>query len=230
MTQDRDNFSERILEIEKEIRSQLNMVERKTIVEWLEPNQGIDVSRSFLPKGITPFFPSDQCYFEDSHLLLPSVLKERLAPEEFRPLVASALLYETRVLKWIALVRAVLVVTLVLAVSAVFSAFSRLGPWGLVSMVTLSVIVGLPMLMLFPFCFRVGRLSADKRVSRLIGTEDFLRTLEKIDSFRFPDIEKLKRSRLARARSSVPSITQRITVVRNAGAHGASKVKTAHFQ
>ena len=215
MIQERDCLSTKILAVEVEIGSRLNITRRARGVRWLDPNEGLEVSRSFLTKGLTSSFPSDQCYFENASLLLPSVLRERLTPHEFRPLIASTIIYEKKVLKWIALARTVLFSTLLLALSGIILLFSKMGPGGLALMVPLSVIVAFPILMLIPFCFRMGRLSADKRASSLVGTGDFLHTLEKIDSFRFSDIEELKRSRLARFRSSVPSITQRISVVRS---------------
>ena len=215
MTQERDTLSDKILAIEVEIASWLRMTRRARGVRWLDPDEGLEVSTSLFNKGLTPNFPSDQCLFEKNFLLLPAVLRERLEPDEFRPLIASSIIYEGKVLKWIALAQAVLIGAFLLASSSIIFIFSKMSPEGLALMALLIFIVGVPIILLFPFCFRLGRLFSDKRASSLVGTGHFLHTLEKIDSFRFEDLEMLKRSRMARIRSAVPSIVQRIRVVRN---------------
>ena len=220
MTRDNDRLSDNILTIAKELANQLKVNTETRRVEWLDPSQRIESSRSGLPKGITPTFPSDQCYFENDAIILPSVLKRRLAIEELGPLIASALIFEKKKLIRIALAEAALVLAMILSVSAVIFFFQRLGPEGLILMVILSVIVGFPILMLLPLPYRMDRVSADRSASLLVGREHFLQTLEKIDSYRFPDVERLKYSQFARIRSTLPSITQRIRVVERSSGDG----------
>ena len=191
----------------------------------------------FRPVGVTWMgnlghilsLPSDQCLLavkgpRRGHVVLPVALKGRLEVEEWRPLIASGIFYQLR-----PEIRRVwsLAVRLVLTLITTTIIFAVLFP-------VLLPLIGIPLLLspavVAPFLLafvavlvlpraynfhvvRRLRLKADRQVAQIVGTEQFLRVLEKIDTFHIIDLEERKVEKLTMWKRKVspwPTITERI--------------------
>lgn len=158
---------------------------------------------------------SDQCEFDGGKVILPKPLKDRLTPEEWKPLLASQLFYERRsktaiFLRWILTVLVILTWIPVLGFLGV-----SLGDYGL----GVGVAILIPFIVLSTWFFshelRGVRLKADERAARLIGPSDFLGVLEKVNSYRIDDIKKREKMGFrTKIQSHFPSIDDRIRRVK----------------
>jgi len=159
---------------------------------------------------------SDDCIFAGSVLALAWWMRGRLRASEWRPLMASSLIYN-RHLFW--------TITEDTAITIVMMVILSIGGGGLIF-----EILGIPGVLLYlvflfgPFLqYRFSqekkklRLKADVQASKLIGVDVFLAVFEKIDSLGMEDVQRVKRRRLSRYFSSKPSITERILNLRGAG-------------
>lgn len=158
---------------------------------------------------------SDQCDFDGGKAILPKTLKDKLTPEEWKPLLASQLLYERHsklaiFSRWIL---SILVVMIVWVLAAAFLAASY-GDYGLALALSLLIPITILATWFFSHELRGVRLKADERAARFVGPREFLNVLEKIDSFRINDIERRRRGGFRiRVQSHLPSIDSRITRV-----------------
>ncbi len=150
----------------------------------------------------------------------------KLTSEEWKPLIASSLLYQygpiagarsRRMLRQVVL-GLFLIGSLVGAANYVFppswSATYFFGFFWIILLVILPLLV----LELVYGIFSRGKrweswLEADMKAAELVGREEFLNTLVKIDGLKENDVERLKR----KGRSDRPSITRRIENLRSYG-------------
>ncbi len=171
--------------------------------------------------GIESFFPKrvvwrdevapGECQFVRRHfgiIVLPKSLTGRLHSEEWRPLLASSIMI-TKVpgQRRFAAAMTLLSVTLLLGL---FAPSQVIPPsWSQV----LAAAIGLPtvvfmLLRLFAWLWR-AMLEADIMAARLVGREELLEVLRKIDSFGLPETERVKQRRRLK-RFGRPSLTDRI--------------------
>lgn len=187
---------------------------------------------SFRPVGITWMgnlghilsLPSDQSLFavkgpRRGHVILPIALKERLELDEWRPLLASGMFYQLRpeVRRiWSVAVR---LVTTSIIVAIVFPFLLPLIGLSIISfqaegliLLALALWIILPRAVNF-HVVRKLRLKTDRRVAEILGREQFLQVLEKINSLHIVDLDERKGEKLTmwkRRVSPWPTITERI--------------------
>ena len=157
---------------------------------------------------------SDECGFvgrKFNFLVLPKALMGRLQPEEWGPLIAVSIIRSKsggKLARRAGLTRVVLpasLIGLVLVVVAIIFAKEQWTPLvldvaGLASTVVLT-------LMYAPEGKKITLLT-DRRAAEVVGRENFLQVLQKIDGMGLKDVERLKAGGLRRRFR--PSITERI--------------------
>ncbi len=141
---------------------------------------------------------SDQCDFDGGDVILPKPLKDKLSPVEWKPLLASQLLYERRsaltiVARWLAS-----------------------GDYGLALALSLVIPITILATWFFSHELRSVRLKADEKAAFIVGPGDFLNVLEKVDSFHIKDIERRKKGGFRiKTSSHFPAIDVRIRRIRS---------------
>jgi hypothetical protein len=179
------------------------------------PDPGLDeISwRNVVGTGRAPrVIPSDHCEFDAKQLILPARMRDAVSVEEWRPIIASELIYRklyskvTR--KRAPLLLGPLIALVVVAVALIYITGSRF--W--VGLFFLYFIMIIPVLRGNTRLFYQRRLETDRTAAGTVGREAFLEVLRKIDSMKLPDIEKSKNPGFdnRRAVNPVPNITDRI--------------------
>ncbi len=166
--------------------------------------------------GTRVFIPSDVVFAIVDVLVLPGRMRGRLSSEEWKPILASSLIYfysaQKRFLKE-AFLRQVLPFLFLLvvidylvlhiypylALPVTFVSFLGIIAWGITQAK--------------PF-ERQAWLMADREASKFVGKENLLRVLEKIDSMGLRDIERLKHGKITAHFADRPNISRRITNLR----------------
>ena len=166
--------------------------------------------------------PADQCAFRRSRVYLPRSMKNKLEPHEWKPLLASSLIYQydrgLRLRLNLAPFVTVLGPLILLAVALVLVT-PVLG-----SGVFVGVFVGVDIILIFVAIFYGGArfaryarrlwLTADRFAAESIGKESLLSVLQKIDAMNLPEEKRLKKRKNYLAAnvydSHRPSITERI--------------------
>jgi len=161
--------------------------------------------------------PSDECVIRPGLLILPDRLRDRLEPDEWRPLVASSLVYRRKLVsKMFRHVMKRWVLGLILPVS-LLATFLVLVYWpgkiiGIPGIIVgIFISVGIPAIFISaPYVKRV-RLQADRIAADIVGRTAFLQVLKRIDEMGLDDIVSLERRKGLRARfTGRPTITERI--------------------
>jgi hypothetical protein len=198
---------------------------------------------SFRPLGVTwmatlghaSHLPSDQSGFitkgtKKGRLVLPLAVKGMLDVGEWRPLIASSLFFQFRpeIRRTWRVLSLLLQATFIIAFLAgpfVFVTFLILESnraWGFEIYATALVVFVIAVYFLSRLSFRFFnlhvlaglRLKADRLASQVVGTEQFIRTLQKIEAMRIEDIEERKAERRSiwkrRGVSPWPTIIQRL--------------------
>src|SRR5438132_637649 len=143
---------------------------------------------------------------------MPARMMGKLTVEEWRPLIASSLMFEKKIRRTLR-GRAFLLTGLPLIVAlggTIAAAISLHISW----VVFLYPVILLPLGILggsrYNSDLKRARLGADTQASIVIGKNSLLDVLKKIDLMGLNDIDKLKRGRGGRRLASLPSITERI--------------------
>ena len=145
-------------------------------------------------------------------MVMPARMMGKLTVEEWRPLIASSILFEKRMkrkLRGKAFLLTALPVILALAVpiaaAIVFHA---------ALLILLYPVLVLPLAYLgsrsYSSDLKKARLEADSQASAVIGKNQLLDILKKIDMMGLDDIDRLKTGRGGRRLAGLPSITERI--------------------
>jgi hypothetical protein len=169
--------------------------------------------RNMVGTGRAPrVMPSDHCEFRSKKLILPARMQDAISVDEWRPIIASELvyrkLYSKVARKRVPLLLGPLIALVVAAVVMIFITGSTfwVGLWLLYFIIIIPVLRGNTRL------FYQCRLEADRTAAQVVGREAFLEVLRKIDSMKLPDIEKSKNPGFdsRRAVNPIPNIIDRI--------------------
>jgi hypothetical protein len=203
-----------ILEIARSLTSQLGIDRfEPQSLNWLDT-----VSSGKSSKTV----PSDQCLIIlKRKLVLAHRMIGKLTPEQWKPILASSIVYEKNFFPKLRRKAVMLGLPGTIAffawaaLSAIFIQVTNFrltfGVFGWIPTIAL-LFVGFSKFT--PYQMR-ARLQADREASQVVGREEFLDVLEKIDSFAMPDAEQLKADRLKGRNREFPSITERIESLRN---------------
>jgi hypothetical protein len=172
-------------------------------IRWME----------WIPAGrSTRSVPSDWCMLLRHSMIMPARMMGRLTVEEWRPLIASSLVFEKK------LKRSMRGTTFLLTGMPLIVALG--GTISVAILLQMAWIIILYPALLFPLAIlggsrynsdlRQARLEADAQTSAVIGKDTLLTILKKIDVMGLDDIDRLKSGRGGRRKASLPSITERI--------------------
>ncbi len=215
--QEDSNSEKRILDVARDVLQQLGVTSRRrnlTRIVWMGAHVIVPASVTFSP--LSP----DQCSFDGHAVMMSRSLENRLDAEDWKPILASALIYETKS-KLSILLRFLGV--MLLAIMGILASFIPSGappqPSGgdyrLGISIALALLVVTPLATwLFSHELRNVRLAADRRATQIIEPAVFLAVLKKIDQFHLPQLEKRKRGGLRLdIQSHIPSISDRIRAI-----------------
>jgi hypothetical protein len=172
-------------------------------IRWME----------WIPAGrSTRSVPSDWCMFLRHSMIMPARMMGKLTIEEWRPVIASSLVFEKKIK------RSMRGTTFLLTGMPLIVALG--GTISVAILLQMSWIIFLYPALLFPLAILGGRrynsdlkkarLEADTQTSTVIGKDQLLQVLKKIDMMGLDDIDRLKTGRGGRRMASLPSITERI--------------------
>jgi hypothetical protein len=156
--------------------------------------------------------PSDWCMSLRHSMVMPARMMGKLTVEEWRPIVASSLVFEKKVKRSMRGTTFLLTgLPLIVSLGGTITAAILL---------QMSWIIILYPALLFPLAILGGRrynsdlkkarLEADTQSSVVIGKDLLFQVLKKIDMMGLDDIDRLKSGRGGRRLASLPSITERI--------------------
>ena len=174
-----------------------------TKVLWMEWNPA---GRSARP------VPSDWCFFQRHSIIMPARMMGKLTVEEWRPLIASSLIYEKKIarsLRGRALSRNALPLVLVLAGAFTASILLSMS-WIIFLYIVLVIPVGVLGSRRYSSDIKRARLEADTQASAVAGKDSFLNTIRKIDTMGLDDVDRLKSGRRGHRIAGLPSISERI--------------------
>ena len=156
--------------------------------------------------------PSDWCMFLRHSMVMPARMMGKLTVEEWRPIIASSLVFEKKIRRSMRGITFLLTgLPLIVSLGGTITAAILL---------QMSWIIFLYPAFLLPLAILGGRrynadlkrarLEADSQASSVIGKDPLLQVLKKIDMMGLDDIDRLKSGRGGRRLASLPSITERI--------------------
>ena len=172
-------------------------------IRWME---WIPVGRS------ARSIPSDWCTFLRHSMVMPARMMGKLTVEEWRPLIASSIVFEKKEKRRLRgraflLTGMPLIVSLALPISV---AFLLQMTW----IIFLYPVLVLPLAYLgsksYSRDLKKAKLGADRETSVVIGKNSLVDVLKKIDMMGLDDIDRLKTGRGGRRLAGLPSITERI--------------------
>lgn len=205
----------RILQIVEELRVQLDIRLAYRKISW---QNRISEGRG------SRLLPSDEPEIGLGRIILPQRMQERLDPDDWRPLIASSLVYQIKlsgakfrhVMK-----RWVLGVILPLSILAtllviLFWPRSEIGIPGIILAIFIMVAISANYISA-PYLKRV-RLQADRVAADMVGRNTFLQVLRKIDKLGVEDLVQLERQGALKARfTGRPTMTERIENLSSSG-------------
>lgn len=136
----------------------------------------------------------------------------KLTVEEWRPLIASSLIYEKKIARSLRGKAFLLTaLPLVLVLGGTFAASILLSiSWIIFLYIVLVIPVGVLGSRRYSSDIKRARLEADTQASAVAGKDSFLNTIRKIDTMGLDDIDRLKSGRRGRRIAGLPSISERI--------------------
>ena len=155
---------------------------------------------------------SDWCFFFRHAIVMPARMMGKLTPEEWRPLIASSILFQKQLRRSADRRQALytLLPTFLLILSSITVVAILMIYWA--SLVVL--LLTFPLLVVGnrrsrPY-LKKAMLEADTKASALTGKESFLEVLRKIDTMRQGDAEMSKTEERSRRRLALPSLVERV--------------------
>ncbi len=194
----------RLLELANSLGQQLEIskLDLKDI-RWME---WVPAGRSARP------VPSDWCFFLRHSMVMPAHMLEKITVEEWRPLIASSLIYEkklSRSLRGRAFLLTVLPLILVLAGTFAVSILLHMS-WIIFLYILFIIPVGALGGRRYGSDVKKARLEPDTQAAAITGKDTFLNVLKKIDTMGLDDVDRLKSGRRGRRVPGLPSIKERI--------------------
>jgi len=202
-----DSRDQRIIEIIRDLCLKLHIQKRPEKLLWVERIITMD-NKNAAPIG------SEQCYVNPSlgKVILPIHMRDKLEPEDWRPLIASALILKYKLKKkvWKLLVRRTVFPPLAAAIVSGFilwvTGYSSYPNWPALALVISLGAAGLAPWLFHGRFYKQARLVADRSAARIVGIQAFLDVLVKLDQMGLNDVEEEKHRNMM----SWPAIDKRI--------------------
>ncbi len=189
-----------ILDVAKKTFSDLNIPESPPqMLLWVSvvPSSIFDGSSiDGLARGNTRLASSDQCRIHKNAILLAESMRGKLEPEEWKPLLASSIIFYRKLrrrllVRLVALSWAPLVLLLVGFFFALFVAAILGAPsWVAFLFVPFLFLGGVLVEGIYGLSLKRSLLFADRQAANVTGRLQFMRVLKKLDSLSQPDIQK----------------------------------------
>jgi len=197
-----------LLSIVKDICQTLDIKWVPQKISWVESYQSGNTRSGPVFSSI----PSDHPVFREDTLMLAPTMQSRLEPEEWRPILASSLIYYAQlatrkslgILARISLPISVCLLSFIILLLTIGP--NSPGPYILLGIAAPipSIIVGF---LLVTSYLKQTRLLADRKASEYVGPQVMSNTLEKIQGFNISELEGGRSN-------DKPNLIQRITFVR----------------
>lgn len=164
-------------------------------------------------RGVRPV-PSDQVFYTRSNtILMPAQVQGSLTIEEWKPLMASSLLYERKILpslRWKLLPLTMIPLAAFLIMLVVLTIF--LGSFFGAIIIYLAVVFVVNMLTTRRrnSVLKRARLESDNQTQTLLGKQSLLAVLKKIDSLGLKDVEARRVRPRGMIYRGLPTVTERI--------------------
>lgn len=159
---------------------------------------------------------SDECRFGADGVFCPDRMKGRLEPEEWKPIMASSLVFR-KILVRNMLASYLVALPVLLVVTLIGAGISTLlGNYEDLFFLSFILLVDVPILMnAIARAHKKRRLEADVVVAGALGKDQFLNVLSKIEGFGIDDVvERTERRGIGRHFSGKPSLPERIANLR----------------
>ena len=146
---------------------------------------------------------SDECRFGADGVLSPDRMKGRLEPEEWKPIMSSSLVFQ-KILATRMRVRFLVAIPVLFVVTLIGAGIATL-------LLLFVLLVDVPILINAVTQLRKKRrLQADAEAARVLGRDQFLNILRKIDGFGLDDLKRTEKRGIGRHFSGKPSVPERI--------------------
>lgn len=144
-------------------------------------------------------------------IVMPYQMMGKLTVEEWRPLIASSVLYEKKLRKKL---RSVAFLTGLIPLFALAALVGLAILFQAAWLISLFIVVLIPAIIVGSSLYnpraKKMRLEADTEASQVIGKDTLLGVLRKIDGMGLNDVDRLKAGKRVRGSAALPSITARI--------------------
>lgn len=164
------------------------------------------------------YFPSDRMGHRGHTVYLNRSMVGKLEPDEWKPLLASSLIHKKTRYEGLAPTAVLIAVEYVILLFAGIVLIARVfGQSGALLVLAYALVMS-PIFLTNRSTqdTRKRKLKADIEAAKIVDREQFLQTLEKIDSFKLKDVERAKRPGILTLFSTRPSISARISNLRKA--------------
>jgi hypothetical protein len=214
-----DPRDQRIVEIVASLATGLGLRKFPHRVVWRE---SVELADS--PRGMETWVGSDDCFVLKDKIVLPERMRDRLGPEEWRPIIASALVLRLKMRRKVLtkiFTRLMLPPIASLALSIAFfiqgldSTGTFAGPFWVELLMLFSLIacVFVPRV-LYGRYFQSAKLVADREAAELVGRGAFLEVLSKIETMKLEDVEDYAKGKWHSGETRL-AITKRISNLQN---------------
>lgn len=166
----------------------------------------------WLDRAIWSKINSDECRFGADGVLFPDRMKGKLEPTEWRPLMASSLIFQKILARnmpasFLVTIPLLFLATLIGAGIAMVSG----GYEGIVFFLFVVLVDGPILVNGVTRARKKRRLEADLQATRIVGRDELLGVLKKIDGLGLDDVMKTDKRKLSSHFSSKPSVAERIS-------------------
>jgi len=192
-----DSYDSEIVREGNDVCHRLNLPEHVRRIVWLD-------------RILWHAFDSDECFFHGRDGLFPARMKGRLAPNEWRPLIASYKMFRYIRRNVPGRVLIMIPVTFLTLLGAGLTSRFLGADFGATFGLLLLVIDGPLYVNLLTQGRKMLKLQADLLAARAEGKEELLSVLRKIQGFGLSDVVETERRQLSRHFSSKPSLSERI--------------------
>jgi hypothetical protein len=204
-----DSRDQKILEIIGELRAQLKVPNCPRNLLWAERIKTGDSDRS----GSKPI-GSDECYLGKNAIVLPMHMRDKLEPEEWRPIIASGIILNMRlrpgVVKkiktrlWFPPLTMLILAVFFFAQGPFDSTGNFHGPTWVLPLLSFSLVAVLVVpWTLYGRYYRQAKLIADRDSAEIVGKQAFLDVMMKLDQMGLQDLEKAKRNHFTSPRLGI---------------------------
>lgn len=155
--------------------------------------------------------PSDWVFFQGHDLIMPAHMVGKLTVDEWRPLMASSMIYDRRLHRSLWPKTTLLTLLPLLLLVLVFLVAIAL-ELPIIALLYFVFIIPVTILgnRLYNPSLKKARLRADSEAAALVGKSQLLSVLRKVDGMGLPDVERMKSGVRVKGGAGFPNMNERI--------------------